>query len=248
MKTLSWSNLRHGTRRRIVKATNFVLASVGYRVERDLPRFILHEYATEDEYVRVQTYHNVRKLDKVWADEQTLAFVVALIREHVDPIAEASPLFGLCHGSRNGFEQAYIAKLLGDDARVLGTDISPTAADFPNSVVWDFHKSHPDWVGACDFIYTNSLDQAWNPRAALDVWLKQLKPHGSIYIEHSELHGPAGASEMDPFGVEPFYFPYVLVEWFGRSITLEVKTTTKAGTERPVWLFIVSPTDQRRLR
>ncbi|MDC2974967.1 hypothetical protein OAX47_02090 [Prochlorococcus sp. AH-736-K09] len=75
---------------------------------------------------------------------------------------------GLCHGSRNGFEQNYLNKL---DKRmdVIGTDISDNASNFKKSVQWDFHKTKKEWINTFDFVYTNSLDQSWKPGEALKV-------------------------------------------------------------------------------
>lgn len=95
------------------------------------------------------------------------------------------------------------------EGEIIGTDTSETATQFPNMVVWDFHEENPDWKGAFDFVYTNSLDQAMEPKRALDAWVGQLKPKGRIYIEHTMSHAPAGAGAMDPFGAHPMVMPYL---------------------------------------
>ncbi|MEL6298352.1 MAG: hypothetical protein AAFQ45_07260 [Pseudomonadota bacterium] len=145
---------------------------------------------------------------------------------------------GICHGSRNGFEQNFISKI--EDFKAVGTDISPTAKDYERSVEWDFHKANPDWIGKFDFVYTNSLDQSWNPRLALVTWLNQLNQDGVLVIEHTEAHGPSGASEMDPFGVRPHMMPYVLIDWFGAEVSLNIVESKKSNHEgMPVWLFFM---------
>ena len=73
-----------------------------------------------------------------------------------------------------------------------------------------FHDVNDEWKNKFDFIYTNSLDQSWKPKQALVVWLEQLSKNGVLIIEHTELHGPKGASEKDPFGVKLNVVPYVL--------------------------------------
>ena len=43
------------------------------RLEMD---FYLHEYASYEEYRKVQILHNKRKINNVWADQKTLYLVV----------------------------------------------------------------------------------------------------------------------------------------------------------------------------
>ncbi len=216
-------------------ALNAVLAPIGYEAvhKRRLVDFFLHKYPSYETYRDTQIRHNIRKLDGVWADEVTL-------RRMCDVLRQGKPdgtIRGLCHGTRNGFEQNFISSLPGFEA--MGTDISPTAVNFPNSVQWDFHDVKPEWVGAFDFVYSNSLDQSWNPRAALVSWLNQVRDGGYVVIELTELgHSPMAASEMDPFGVRPVAFPYVLLEWFGLDVASRVVKGVKF-VDTEVWLFFI---------
>ncbi len=123
---------------------------------------------------------------------------------------------------------------------MVGTDISDTATQFPNSVQWDFHDRNEDWVGQFDFVYTNSHDQGWNPQQAFTTWLEQIKDDGVLFIEHTKVHGPEHASEMDPFGVRPVAFPYVMCEWFGRKISMEFFKTSKQERNIEAHIFIIS--------
>ena len=52
---------------------------------------------------------------------------------------KTSVIKGICHGSRNGFEQNFFNEKK-DGFEVIGTDISDTAKDYKNSVVHDFHN------------------------------------------------------------------------------------------------------------
>ena len=65
---------------------------------------------------------------------------------------------------------------------VIGTEISDTAGQFANTVQWDFHDVNGEWVSRFDFVYSNSLDHAWNPKFALQTWLNQLNPKGRAGI------------------------------------------------------------------
>ncbi len=197
--------------------------------------FKLHNYSSYNEYRDTQIFHNKRKINEVWADEKTLGMVCSRIRQE---FGSTTKLFGICHGSRNGFEQNWIATQL--NAEVVGTDISETATLFPRSVQWDFHDPNPAWTGNCDFIYTNSWDQSWKPREAICTWHDQAKVGGLIFIEHTELHGPQGQSEMDPFGATPEFVPYLLCDWLGHKIAIEIIHGVKPNKKgRKVWLFVL---------
>jgi hypothetical protein len=213
---------------------NALLGAFGCEVRRKRGDYYLHEYASYEDYKATQVFHNKRKIAVVWADEPTLDLVIERVRKE---FGGGRALFALCHGTRNGFEQNYIAAKL--ELEIVGTDISDTATQFPRSVQWDFHDRNEGWIGRCDFIYTNSLDQSWKPRSATATWLEQLKVGGLLFIEHTELHGPHGAGVMDPFGASPSYMPYILSDWFGHAVAVEIIQSTKANNKLPVWLFVV---------
>ena len=164
----------------------------------------------------MQIHWNKAKLDNVWADEGTLNRVKDIL---VEEFGDTKKISGICHGARNGFEQNFL-RGLSESFEVIGTDISETAKDFDNSVQWDFHDANPAWTGSQDFIYTNSLDQSWQPHVAVETWLSQLNKNGILIIEHTHAHGPSESSEMDPFGVKPTVMPYVLTMWFGSQISI----------------------------
>jgi len=193
--------------------------------------FYLHQYSSYQDYEKVQVKHNIRKINSVWADENSLNFIIDCFKDTNDKIK------GICHGSRNGFEQNFFNKMKSFD--VIGTDISPTANDYENSVVWDFHKVNNDWVANFDFVYTNSLDQSFKPSQAIETWLNQLKPNGYLFIEHSEDHGPRSAGEMDPFGVKPTVFCHILVGWFGNQISFDYAKIIKSNNNQPTYIFLI---------
>ena len=98
----------------------------------------LHTYPSYEEYRRVQILHNLRKLKRVWADPQTLD----LLADRLTALYGDRPLRGLCHGTRNGFEQNHLNDR-NPGFSVIGTDISPSAADFANSVCQHRDKNGP---------------------------------------------------------------------------------------------------------
>lgn len=212
-----------------------ILNSIKKLFGKNTSDFYLHEYSSYEQYREVQIFHNIRKLKNVWADEVTLNRVATILTERFLQL----PISGLCHGSRNGFEQNYL-RSLPFEIKAIGTDISETANDFENSIQWDFHDVRDDWKAAFDFIYTNSLDQSWQPKKALLSWLEQLNENGVLIIEHTEAHGPRGASKMDPFGVRPTIMPYVLTMWFGAQISISHTVSKKGNLKHDAWLFVIS--------
>ncbi len=178
--------------------------------------FYLHQYKNYEEYKKIQIFHNKRKLHKVFVTKKVLNIVIREVKKN-NPNKK---YFALCHGTRNGFEQNYIASKM--NVSIIGTDISETAKEFPLSLTWDFHKPNKQWVDKCDFIYSNSLDQSYKPKKALTTWLQQLKIGGLLFLEFADDHGPKGAGEMDPFGCKAEYFPYLIFDWFSYAISLKI--------------------------
>lgn len=219
------------------KLFNTVLKPFGHVVVpiKDIQDFHLHKYSSYEEYACVQIHLNKIKLNKVWADERTLNRVKYIL---IDEFGDTKKIKGICHGSRNGFEQNFL-RGLSDNLDVIGTDISETAKNYTNSIQWDFHDVNNDWNENQDFIYTNSLDQSWQPHMAVQTWLSQLNESGLLIIEHTHSHGPSGASEKDPFGVKPLVMPYVLTMWFGAQISITHSVAKKTNMDRDAWLFVV---------
>mgnify|MGYP001413284597 CR=1 FL=1 len=195
----------------------------------------IYQYKNYDEYKETQIFYNKKKINHIWADEETLSIISNFIKENINK----ENINGLCHGSRNGFEQEFFNNNI-INAKVVGTDISETASKFKNSFVWDFHKINDKWLNSFDFIYTNSLDQSYDPKLALTTWLGQINKNGYIIIEHSDQHGVRSSGKMDPFGVEANYFPYLLSDWFGHSISVKIIRTIKRNkASAPAWFFII---------
>jgi len=146
-------------------------------------------------YRRVQEEGNRRKLQAHWVHQNVIGFLAAWLRAHVDPLR-----FGLCHGTRRGYEQAWFRERL--DIEVIGTEISATASDFPHTIQWDFHETKPEWLEAVDFIYSNSYDHSYDPRICFRAWAASLRVGGVMLLEHTDQHRPAAVTALDPFGAE----------------------------------------------
>ena len=203
--------------------------------EKNLIDYYLYDYKSYEEYRDIQIFHNKRKINSVFADEKTLDRVGKILLKEFHSLKKIK---GICHGARNGFEQNYLRGKF-DKIDAIGTDISETAKDYQNSNQWDFHDINKDWIENNEFVYTNSLDQSWQPKTAVTTWLSQLKVNGILIIEHTVEHGPAGTSEMDPFGVRPTVMPYILSMWFGSQISIEHSVGLKANTSVNAWLFVI---------
>ena len=145
-----------------------------------------------ERYRRVQTLANKAKIGSQWAQEPCIAFLSGYIIGVI-----GTPAFGLCHGTRSGAEQAWFTKYCG--CSVLGTEISDTASQFPETIEWDFHEVKPEWLGAVDFIYSNSWDHSYDPVKLFNAWMSCLRPGGLCLLEHTPSH--TDANEMDPLGM-----------------------------------------------
>jgi hypothetical protein len=127
-----------------------------------------------EEYKDTQTKYNKLKINNCWVQEST-----------IEKIREVLPLEQpkiLCHGTRRGVEQQLFRRFY-PGCEVLGTEISDTASEYPDTIQWDFHETHEGWCNYWDIIYTNSLDHALKPQRAIRNWLGCLKQDGTLIIE-----------------------------------------------------------------
>ena len=92
--------------------------------------------SSDEKYKKIQVYFYKKKLNRIWADETTLGAIVNDLKSN------GLGVNGLCHGARNGYEVEYFRKHLNSE--VIGTDISDTAKNIPNMVVWVFMTKIPN--------------------------------------------------------------------------------------------------------
>jgi hypothetical protein len=172
----------------------------------------LHSYVGKngafdyERYRKIQTEGNKSKIGNVWVKQENIRAIADYLKTR-----NSAPTFGLCHGTRRGLEQKWFSEELG--CPVLGTEISDTATQFPNTVQQDFHEARTDWLSACDFIYSNSFDHSFDPAKALRTWVSCLKPGGVVVIEHSSAHEASATTERDPFGAALHLMPYLVLQW-----------------------------------
>ncbi len=163
------------------------------RVEGD--GFVVHEFPDYETYRNVQIAGNKAKLKKQFVKESHVEALADYLNGTFDQMS-----FGLCHGTRRGSEQAWFRKHLNGSPDVIGTEISDTADQFPDTVRWDFHDENPDWDARADFVYSNSWDHAIEPARAFSAWHKSLKIGGLMLLDHTRGHSPDSANALDPFG------------------------------------------------
>lgn len=159
----------------------------------------LHKYKNYDEYKKIQIDGNIEgiKSNRCWVTENNIKFLSNFLEKEVPNLK-----FGICHGTRQGKEQEGFSEYLG--ISVIGTEISPTATMFPNTIQWDFHNVKDEWVDNVDFIYSNSFDHSYKPEACLDAWMKCITEDGVLILEWTTDH--IGYNELDPFGATLKYY------------------------------------------
>jgi len=214
---------------------NHILAIFGFSVVKksELLDFVLFKYKDLNSYRDTQIYLNKIKLNSIWADENTLNSICKILVSHSTSLTS-----GICHGVRSGFEVNYLNSQL-PSVNVIGTDISDTVKNFSNCFVHDFHEIRDDWLSKFDFVYSNSLDQSYNPQLALQTWLNQIHMHGVVIIEHSKGHGPSAVTIGDPFGARAEVMPFLLSDWFGHQISISWEIVTKQNLKINTYLFVI---------
>jgi len=152
----------------------------------------IYEYSDYDQYVKMQTEANKKKINWIYAKPRSIAKVASHFRKNC-PGGKANAI--ICHGTRNGAEQQMFRDNF-PDAEILGTEISETATKFPMTVQHDFMESNDAWIGKFDIVYSNSFDHSIRPKSTLQVWKDQLTPFGIMYIEYSSAQSVC--TEWDP--------------------------------------------------
>lgn len=154
----------------------------------------IYKYKDYEEYKSYQIRANKLKLDKVWVEEGAIKLICKKLQKENIPID-----FGICHGTRRGQEQKWFKKYLRISTEILGTEISPTAKTFANTIEWDFHNVKDDWIRNCDFIYSNSIDHSYNPTYCLSQWLKCLNETGYCILHWWKKSHDLNPTKFDPF-------------------------------------------------
>jgi len=138
------------------------------------------KHASYEEYKAKQTEVNKIKLQNIWVVPSNMKD----IKNHCDKQGISVENI-ICHGTRNGAEIQFFNEVY-PDAGIMGTEISDTATQFPNTIQWDFHDENLDWVGEFDIVYTNSWDHAYDFEKALGNWMKTLTENGRLFLDWND--------------------------------------------------------------
>lgn len=193
----------------------------------------LFAYPDYDTYRKVQEAGNKAKIKAQYVKRSHIAFLADYLTRTCAPVT-----FGLCHGVRRGREQAWFRSALPGAPEVIGTDISETATQFPDTVQWDFHEPNPAWVGRADFVYSNSWDHAYDPGKALRAWVQSLKPGGVLLLDHTAGHQPGATSALDPFGATEAGLLRILTESCGDLGQVKVVLDRMADADYPAKVIV----------
>ncbi len=220
----------------IIKNINKFLNIYDYSLSKNKKNFDIYKYKNYEEYKKIQIETNYRKIDRVFADDRTLKLIIDEIKSNFS----GQKVLGICHGTRNGYEQKFFIDNL--DCEIIGTEISDNAEKFKNTIMWDFHDRKKEWENKFNFLYSNSLDQSFNPDEALEVWFGQIIKNGIMIIEHSDTSFES--SLTDPFSVDQYYFSYFLSKKFSFKASIKIIETTKPQKKRngeniKIWLYII---------
>lgn len=161
----------------------------------------IYKYYSYEDYVKVQTEANHKKLHCSWVSLTTVK-AIANRTEQVNNI--------ICHGSRRGTELEYFARCY-PEANIIGTDISDTSTRFKNTVQHDFHEIREDWIDKFDLVYSNSFDHAYDPCKALDTWIGQLNKNGILCVELM-IGEDNNSTEMDPLEISEEEYRELIAE------------------------------------
>ncbi|CAE8616877.1 unnamed protein product [Polarella glacialis] len=190
-------------------------------------------HVSHEDYVDSQRRANWEKLSFQWAARGHIVQLARWLKSNL----KVRYQFGICHGSRQGWEQSWFQQALGwRNVSVIGTEISESADDFPNTLRWDFHDVKESWVSKTDFVYTNALDHSFNPQLALRQWMKCLHEDGLLMLEHCSSHTDRHSSaaglddQSDVFGAS--FAEYLRLV---HSVDLDVVEVLHAPKASPHW-------------
>jgi len=156
----------------------------------------IHTYKNYEEYVDYQTKGNKADALGQWCKRDEIKFLSDYLLKDFGGYFELKR--GICHGTKQGNEQRWFKEFTG--AAVLGTEISDTAEQYPNTIQWDFHTVKSEWIDSIDFIYSNALDHSYDPQGCLKSWMSCIKKTGCCILEWTLCHTIEHSSMIDPFG------------------------------------------------
>lgn len=134
-------------------------------------------------YNQSQENHFIETVDLIFVNNSIVNHLCTYLKTEL----KYTPKFGICHGTRNGFEIKWFRKYL-ENCKVIGTEISEHAERFDDTLQWDFHDALDEWYNKVDFIYSNSFNHSYDPMQCLDIWMRCVADRGMLFLEWSPLH------------------------------------------------------------
>jgi SAM-dependent methyltransferase len=172
-----------------------------------------YQYKDYDHYVKCQREGFERKKNRCWAIKENIKAITEFITENIE---NKKVEYGLCHGTRAGFEQKWFMKYLTPEASVIGTEIGNSTAE--NTIQRDFNKIHADLIGKFDFVYSNSFDHSFDPEKTINIWANQVRTGGLLIIEWDERQEHKGSvsksiNKTDPVSLTFEEIKNLLPKW-----------------------------------
>jgi hypothetical protein len=179
----------------------------------------IFEYKDYDEYKNFQTKTNKLKLKKIWVTNFSLTEIEkrASSQRFINGNGPVNSI--LCHGTRNGAEQT-LFKRRYPNAKIIGTEISDTALQFPMTVQWDFMEPKEEWINQFDIVYSNSLDHSIDPLKTITTWIEQLSPIGHLYIDYAFNRITNVSSKTDPLELNQKEFKELITQAGGEIVEI----------------------------
>lgn len=152
------------------------------------------EYKDYNHYVQSQRAGYDRKKTRCWANEENIAAICDFLKLRAENSGTNGERYkaeyGLCHGTRAGYEQKWFMRHLKKNSSVIGTEIGDTDAE--NTFQRDFNNEYSDFLAVFDFLYSNAFDHAFSPDKTIAVWARQVKIGGVVIIEWDERNEHTG--------------------------------------------------------
>ena len=141
----------------------------------------IHEFNSYDEYLATERRGSRYRMNR---KPNAIAEETGWIVDSFVELRGRFPMNIICHGARTGEEMRQFCQY-SPGAIIVGTDVFATD---PDVLEWDFHETKPEWRGAFDLVYSNSLDHSLKPKECLTTWMGQLKPDGILALVWTFAH------------------------------------------------------------
>ena len=191
------------------------------------------------EYKNAQEKANKSKLKTSWVQENEIELMSDWLKEY-RPDAD----FGICHGSRSGFEVEKFREHLNID--VIGTDISETANSLPHMIRWDMHDVKYEWINKVDFIYSNSTDHTYDPYLCFKSWFSCLKNDGVLLLHLSTEHFEFDHCSVDCFRATKEEYESMVTK-NGKIIDTIETVVIMRGCSRYRFIWVIENTTMEKL-